>query len=171
MRVVGRWNGTKPNLPADDYPHIASTDTGATPHGAGYTNLCFYFADLSPSYRMTRAKAQDKKRAVGRKTDFSDAKVSQLAQFAQLFRDAQDTTTRSSFYHQLTLWCVTHWGYDVNELGRDGPDIELDDEPNLRVDETAMLDTDGLSEEEAEKRSVYFQALRTVSHFQLCMQN
>lgn len=120
--------------------------------------------DSPGSGPMTRPLTEDKKRPVGRKSDFSAEKVAQLAWFAPLFQECQDTNTQSSFYHKITLWCVTRWGYDVKELGRDGPYIDLDGEPSLEVDETALLDTDGMSEEEAEKHSSYFQTLRTVSH-------
>lgn len=132
--------------------------------------LDYFLLHISPLlyHHMTRPLPADKKKTVGRKPTFTVKKAAQLAKFATLFQDAQDTGTQSSFYHKLTLWCVTRWGHNVKDLSRDDPDeVEDDGDATLEVDEMAALGADDLTEEEADQNAIYFNILRTVSVYRI----
>lgn len=132
----------------------------------GLFTLILFARRIPLDHQMTRPLPEGKKSSVGRKPTFTKKKIAQLAQFAPLFQAARDTNTQSSFYHKLTLWCVTRWGYDARNLSLDDPnEVDDDGEPSLEVDELALLDMEGITEEEADKNAEYFQVLRTVSLF------
>lgn len=112
---------------------------------------------------MTRAKKPEQKKQAGRKSLFSKRKGDLLVKFNTSFLEQKSRKQRSAFYNKLANWCIARWGYRA-DLSIDEDDEDNDPDEEVSIEDSAVMDDDDLSEDDAKVRVDYYDTIRTVCY-------